>query len=45
MMDHARLKVCEIATAVGISSEYVHNIWHQRLKMTAVLKMVAAIDN
>jgi len=32
-MDDRRAKVCEIANAVGISSERVHNILHQHLNM------------
>jgi hypothetical protein len=33
VMDDRRVKVLEIASAVGISSERVHNILHQHLNM------------
>jgi hypothetical protein len=33
VMDDRRVKVREIASAVGISSEWVHNILHQHLNM------------
>jgi histone-lysine N-methyltransferase SETMAR len=33
VMDDGRVKVREIASAVGISSEWVHNILHQHLNM------------
>uniref|UniRef100_T1HXT9 Uncharacterized protein n=1 Tax=Rhodnius prolixus TaxID=13249 RepID=T1HXT9_RHOPR len=33
-MDDRRVKVREIASAVGISNERVHNILHQHLDMT-----------
>uniref|UniRef100_T1HPH7 Uncharacterized protein n=1 Tax=Rhodnius prolixus TaxID=13249 RepID=T1HPH7_RHOPR len=43
-MDDRRVKVREIASAVGISNERVHNILHQHLDMTkAIRKMGAAI--
>uniref|UniRef100_T1IEW0 Uncharacterized protein n=1 Tax=Rhodnius prolixus TaxID=13249 RepID=T1IEW0_RHOPR len=35
-MDDRRVKVREIASAVGISNERVHNILHQHLDMTKV---------
>ena len=34
VMDDRRVKVREIASAVGISNERVHNILHQHLDMT-----------
>jgi hypothetical protein len=33
VMDYRRVKVREIASAVGFSSERVHNILHQHLNM------------
>uniref|UniRef100_T1HY16 Uncharacterized protein n=1 Tax=Rhodnius prolixus TaxID=13249 RepID=T1HY16_RHOPR len=45
VMDDRRVKVREIASAVGISNERVHNILHQHLDMTngSIRKMGAAI--
>ena len=33
VMDVKRLKVCEIAKAVGISNDRVHNIFHEHLRL------------